>query len=554
MVLGDPLAKAEIPLLNCARAQRNQAGGQIAMGRIEKTVFISYRRVDGPWGLAIFQNLTQHGYDVFIDYDGIAGGNFESVILENIRARAHFLVLLTPTALERCGNPDDWMRREIETALDSKRNIVPLMLVGFDFGTPATASQLTGKLAALKNYNGLEIPNVRFFSSEMERLRNKYLNVEVDAVLHPASDSAQQVAKEQRDKAVGALYDEPARPVQQVGRTAPQADRGQGIVFVSYPVDIDPSKMKQMVSALINHGFRIWLYDPTPFGFSENELERIDYQKGGEDYLKQPRDAARDAAVVLFLISRWTLGSRFQKAELSIALKHGRLVPYIVSENVTIEDLPLELSKLHVMSVAEQSLPEQKLRMLVRTVASASARKGRLSLGRRRLSPGWLIAGGAGVAVALALVPLIPRLQPTVAIQPPESGSDSASIPQRPPSAPLEKFSVYAHYRPSNPTSKAFAETARKVLSEQGFDVQSDTADSTVQSTDGGLGRQGPYIRYFVDKNASPEERERAHAAAQRAADALNNSRPAELGPFRVPPPDEGNYAAKQSRMLAVWF
>jgi hypothetical protein len=179
------------------------------MGRIEKTVFVSYRRTDGAWGLAIFQNLTQHGYDVFIDYDGIASGNFETVILENIRLRAHFLVLLTPTALERCGDPKDWMRREIEAALDSRRNIVPLMLEGFDFGKPPVAGQLTGKLAELKKYNGLEIPGVRFFSSEMERLRNKFLNVEVDAVLHPASDSAQQVAKEQKDKATMAALHQP---------------------------------------------------------------------------------------------------------------------------------------------------------------------------------------------------------------------------------------------------------------------------------------------------------------------------------------------------------
>src|SRR5262249_46801730 len=147
-----------------------------AMGRIEKTVFISYRRADEPWALAVFENLTQHGYDVFIDYDGIASGNFATVILENIRARAHFLVLLTPSALERCGDPKDWMRREIEAALDSQRNIVPLMLAGFDFGTPATASQLTGKLAVLKEYNGLPIP-AGFFSEAMGRLRNKFLNV-----------------------------------------------------------------------------------------------------------------------------------------------------------------------------------------------------------------------------------------------------------------------------------------------------------------------------------------------------------------------------------------
>jgi len=115
--------------------------------------------------LNIFQNLTQHGYDVFIDYLGIAAGDFESVILGNITARAHFLVLLTPSALERCGDPADWLRREIETALASKRNIVPLMMEGFDFGTPKIATQLTGDLAALKHYNGLSIPPEYFMEA-----------------------------------------------------------------------------------------------------------------------------------------------------------------------------------------------------------------------------------------------------------------------------------------------------------------------------------------------------------------------------------------------------
>jgi hypothetical protein len=46
----------------------------------------------------------------------------------------------------------------------------------------------------------------------MERLRNKFLNVEVDAVLHPASDSAQQAATEQKDKATMALGDEQRKP------------------------------------------------------------------------------------------------------------------------------------------------------------------------------------------------------------------------------------------------------------------------------------------------------------------------------------------------------
>src|ERR1039457_1813941 len=109
------------------------------MERIEKTVFLSYRRTNIPWALAIFQNLTQHGYDVFFDYNGIASGDFERVILGTITAWADFLVLLTPSALERCDEPARWLRRETQPALANQHKSVPLMLEGFDFGTPKSA-------------------------------------------------------------------------------------------------------------------------------------------------------------------------------------------------------------------------------------------------------------------------------------------------------------------------------------------------------------------------------------------------------------------------------
>ena len=173
------------------------------MEKIEKTVFISYRRTNVPWALAIFQNLTQYGFDVFFDYNGIASGDFAGVILGNITARAHFLVLLTPSALEGCGKTGDWLRREIETALDSKRNIVPLMLEGFDFGSPTIASQLTGKLETLKRYSGMTIPP-EYFLEAMSRLRDRFLNVALTAVLHPPSPAAVEAATEQKAAAVAA--------------------------------------------------------------------------------------------------------------------------------------------------------------------------------------------------------------------------------------------------------------------------------------------------------------------------------------------------------------
>lgn len=170
------------------------------MRRVEKTVFICYRRTNIPWALAIFQALTHQGYDVFFDFKSIASGDFERVIVENINSRAHFLVLLTPSALENCNRSDDWLRREIETALDTQRNIVPLMLDGFDFGSPGIASQLTGKLAALKQYNALHIP-ANYFDEAMNRLHSTFLNVPLDTVLHPVSSLARLLAKEQQSAA-----------------------------------------------------------------------------------------------------------------------------------------------------------------------------------------------------------------------------------------------------------------------------------------------------------------------------------------------------------------
>ncbi|HLO18186.1 MAG TPA: SUMF1/EgtB/PvdO family nonheme iron enzyme [Anaerolineales bacterium] len=167
------------------------------MARVEKTVFISYRRKDISWALAVYQYLTSQKYDVFFDYTSIQSGDFEQIIVSNIKARAHFVLILTPTALDRCNEPGDWLRREIETAIDERRNIIPLFFDGFSFGSPSIADKLTGKLAAIQRYNGLDIPS-GYFIEAMERLRDRYLNVPLNAVLHPVSTEVQKAVKEEQ--------------------------------------------------------------------------------------------------------------------------------------------------------------------------------------------------------------------------------------------------------------------------------------------------------------------------------------------------------------------
>src|SRR6266849_1166271 len=175
------------------------------MQRIDRTVFISYRRTNVAWALAVFQSLTRGGYDVFFDFKGVASGDFERVILDNIQARAHFIVLLSPSSLERCEDPGDWLRREIVTALATHRNIVPVMLDGFDFNEPKVVKQLEGPLEQLRRYNGLRI-HADFFEEAMTRLCEKFLNVHLETVLHPTSSYAQQNAEEQKAAADSAPF------------------------------------------------------------------------------------------------------------------------------------------------------------------------------------------------------------------------------------------------------------------------------------------------------------------------------------------------------------
>ncbi len=167
------------------------------MAIVQKTVFISYRRRNVPWALAIHQNLKVRGFDVFFDFMSIASGDFEQVITENIAARAHFLVLLTPSALDGCEKPGDWLRREIEMAVDTRRNIVPIMLEGFDFGAPESVKYLTGKLENLQHYNGLRLP-ADYFEEGMTRLCERYLNVPREAVIHPLSQPVEREVNRQQ--------------------------------------------------------------------------------------------------------------------------------------------------------------------------------------------------------------------------------------------------------------------------------------------------------------------------------------------------------------------
>ena len=120
----------------------------------DKSVFICYRRSDLLRALAISQNLSKQGYDVYFDHRDSDGR--DAINFEQIRKRFHFLILLTPTALTSIADVNNPMWREIEIAINIQHNIVLLFYEG------ANLCPTTGKLADLKQYPSIEMVDGHF--------------------------------------------------------------------------------------------------------------------------------------------------------------------------------------------------------------------------------------------------------------------------------------------------------------------------------------------------------------------------------------------------------
>jgi hypothetical protein len=154
------------------------------VGAESKKVFISYRRSESKYAaVAVFQYLTSRGYDVFMDYESLGSGNFEQVILAEIAARPHFILLLAPKSLDRIVERRDWLRREIERAIELERNVIPLFFDGFKFNQ--VERLLTGNLVKLKDFNGFDI-YIDYFFDGMSKLENRFLNSRPVGRISPA--------------------------------------------------------------------------------------------------------------------------------------------------------------------------------------------------------------------------------------------------------------------------------------------------------------------------------------------------------------------------------
>ncbi|XP_066246815.1 NAD(+) hydrolase sarm1 isoform X2 [Euwallacea similis] len=102
-------------------------------------VFVSYRRSNGSQLASLLKvHLQLRGFSVFIDVERLEAGKFDNNLLQSIHKAKHFLLVLTPMALERCKHDHekkDWVHREIVAALSANCNIIPI-IDNFTFPEP----------------------------------------------------------------------------------------------------------------------------------------------------------------------------------------------------------------------------------------------------------------------------------------------------------------------------------------------------------------------------------------------------------------------------------
>jgi hypothetical protein len=134
-------------------------------------IFLSYRRADSVGTVGrLFDRLAERfGADqVFRDIDSIeAGQDFDETIRDALRLAAVVLIVIGPRWLEarredgtrRIDDPSDYVRREIEIALSSDAEVVPVLVEG---AAMPIAESLPTPVRALVRHNDWELLDRRW--------------------------------------------------------------------------------------------------------------------------------------------------------------------------------------------------------------------------------------------------------------------------------------------------------------------------------------------------------------------------------------------------------
>lgn len=130
-------------------------------------VFLSYRRDKGADTARLMRtSLDANGWATFLDVDDLGSSYFDDRLLLEIKRADGFILILSPGALDRCHEPDDWLRREISHAMQWEKRIVPVFKDGFAFSSDL---KLPPDISGLTRINGVEYSH-QFFDATVNKI------------------------------------------------------------------------------------------------------------------------------------------------------------------------------------------------------------------------------------------------------------------------------------------------------------------------------------------------------------------------------------------------
>ena len=152
-------------------------------------VFISYRR-DGGADLArlVYEKLRGKGLSVFFDMEELRAGVFDEKLYDAIEASRNVAVILPAGALDRCSDDGDWLRLEIEYALESGKNLVPVMMPAFQWPDSGPST-----MVSFSKFNGVVWSHV-YFDASLKKLIELLVDVNIVPKDIPSKSAARNEA------------------------------------------------------------------------------------------------------------------------------------------------------------------------------------------------------------------------------------------------------------------------------------------------------------------------------------------------------------------------
>lgn len=128
-------------------------------------IFISYRREGGDMTAhVLYEELQKRGFSVFQDVESLRSGKFNEALYQVIEESKYLVLILSPGALDRCSEKEDWVRKEILHAMNHHVEIIPILLRGFRW-----PDIMPNGLEGLENYSGLEA-STKYFNQFVDDL------------------------------------------------------------------------------------------------------------------------------------------------------------------------------------------------------------------------------------------------------------------------------------------------------------------------------------------------------------------------------------------------